>query len=63
MHTPPTVSSTWTHEQELAGTLDASMTMHVLKVEMPELATSGRACGGGGGVVKTGVFWDIPSKL
>lgn len=63
MHTPPIVSSARTHEQELAGTPEASMTMHAPTVEMPELATSGRACGAGGGVVKTGVFWDIPPKL
>lgn len=59
MHTPPIVSSARTHEQELAGTPEASMTTHVPTVEMPQLATSGRACGAGGGVVKTGVFRDI----
>lgn len=39
------------------------MTAHAPKVEMPELATSGGSCGGGGGVVKAGVFQNVPSKL
>lgn len=66
MHTPPIVSSAPAGEQELAGTpeaLEALMTAHAPKVEMPELATSGGSCGGGGGVVKAGVFQNVPSKL